>query len=401
MARKRDTIPRPEVFRQSLLGGFEVCPRRTRFALQAPDDLALGWVESTGDLGTAFHSVAAAILRTMHQHGEDTIPHEEAIVIMREVYAAGDIILPTEDRHTLRQLVLRFVAIPFPANRIAIGANGEPAIEQRLTLEVHCPDGEVRTLKGQPDLIMIDPPDGLMVFDWKSGKGQPKKPRDPLKVIKSEDTGNELAIGKEYLSDRGHFQLDTYGLLALMGKLDDGTMLSPGARRVTLRELHLRSGQVRQATLTIEEVKEHVLQQIADHLMKIDRAISEGPKSKLWKPRGGSHCLKQCPVSRSCPVPPEQRGIGALSTQAQADREAQIFAVWEGKSAQARERLKAWQEANNPPGRVNGRTSAKRSAGGLTRKPSTVKGGGRGFKIWPAAYRANGNGASDVGLHGS
>jgi hypothetical protein len=391
MARKRDTIPRPEVFRQSLLGGFEVCPRRTRFALQAPDDLALGWVESTGDLGTAFHSVAAAILRTMHQHGEDTIPHEEAIVIMREVYAAGDIILPTEDRHTLRQLVLRFVAIPFPANRIAIGANGEPAIEQRLTLEVHCPDGEVRTLKGQPDLIMIDPPDGLMIFDWKSGKGQPKKPRDPLKVIKSEDTGNELAIGKEYLSDRGHFQLDTYGLLALLGKLDDGSMLSPGARRVTLRELHLRSGQVRQATLTIEEVKEHVLQQIADHLMKIDRAISEGPKSKLWKPRSGSHCLKQCPVSRSCPVPPEQRGIGALSTQAQADREAEIFAVWEGKSAQARDRLKAWQEAGNPPGRPNEREEVR---WGPDPEAFKVKGGGRGFKIWPAV---NGNGASDVG----
>jgi hypothetical protein len=379
MARKRDTIPRPEVFRQSLLGGFEVCPRRTRFALQAPDSLALGWVESTGDLGTAFHSVAAAILRTMHQHGEDTIPHEEAIVIMREVYAAGDIILPTEDRHTLRQLVLRFVAIPFPANRIAIGANGEPAIEQRLTLEVQCPDGEVRTLKGQPDLIMIDPPDGLMIFDWKTSKGQPKKPRDPLKVIKSEDTGNELAIGKEYLSDRGHFQLDTYGLLALLGRLDDGSMLSPGARRVTLRELHLRSGQVRQAQLDLDDL-EHVEQHIADHLMKIDRAISEGPKSKLWKPRPGSHCLKQCQVTRSCPTPPEQRGIGALSTQAQADREAEIFAVWEGKSAQARERLKAWQEANNPPGRVNERESVR---WGPDPDAFLTKGNGRGFKIWP------------------
>jgi hypothetical protein len=124
--------------------------------------------------------------------------------------------------------------------------------------------------------------------------------------------------------------------------------------------------------------------------MKIDRAISEGPKSKLWKPRPGSHCLKQCQVTRSCPTPPEQRGIGALSTQAQADREAEIFAVWEGKSAQARDRLKAWQEANNPPGQPNEREAVR---WGPDPEAFKTKGGGRSFKIWPAV---NGNGASDV-----
>jgi hypothetical protein len=389
MARARDTIPRPDEFRQSLLAGFETCPRRTMHGLRVGDDLAVGWVESTGDLGTVVHAVLAEILRSMWRQGERLIPTQEAIEIMREVYGRGSIVLPTEDRHTLRRLVLKFCAIPFPPQRFAIGAGGQPMIEQRLTLAVECPDGVTRTLKGQPDVILTDPPDGLIIRDWKSGRGKPKEPRDKSLMVTSEETGNTLAIGKEYLSERGHFQLDVYGLLALLGRLDDGTRLMPGVHNATLQEFHLRSGQIRQATLGIEEAREHVLDDIARHLMMLDRAIAEGPKSKLWKPRPGSHCLKQCPVSRSCPIPTEQRGEGALSTQAMADREAAAFVLTGARHEQGRLRLKAWEEAGNPAGRVNDREAVR---WGPEDGAWQTKGGGRKFGVYPIS---NGNGASD------
>jgi hypothetical protein len=371
-------------YRQSLLAGFETCARRTRFSLQVDGDYPTGWVESTGELGQAFHAVAAEMLRTMYRQGEVQMPTQEAVEIMREVYAAGDIVLPTEDRHTLRGLVLGFCAFEFVPTRIV-------ALEERLTLDVPGPDGVLRTVKGQPDLIMLDPPDGLVIVDWKSGKGKPKKPRTPEEgqVVKEGD--REIVYGKRYLSERGHFQLDTYGLLALKGRRDDGTMLMPDAQRVTLREIHLRSGEERVATLGLAEL-EHIEPDIGDHMMKLERAIAEGPKSPLWSPRPGSHCSRQCPVVRSCPIPREMRGQGAIATQAQADEAARQAAVLAGQREAligTDGQLKAWEEAGNPPGRANDREEWRWDPPGAW----VAKGGGRKFGLYPVA-NGNGNGAT-------
>lgn len=378
MARKRDTIPRPDVFRQSLLAGVETCARRTRFALQAGEDQSLGWVGSTGDLGKVMHAVLAEMLRTMWRHGHTQMPTEEAMVICREVYAAGDIFLPTEDRHTLAGLVLGFCRREFNPVRIV-------ALERPITLDLVCPDGEIRTLKGQPDLITSDPPYGLEITDWKSGMGKPKRPR-----VAPEDP-NAPIVGKQYLSDRGHFQLDTYGLLALKGVLEDGSRLLPTATGATLREIPLRwPGEPdRIAEITMNDL-EQVEHDLAMHMMMVDRAISEGPKSPLWKPRPGSHCAKQCPVARSCPIPREARGDGAISTQHQADVAAAQFAVAGAQEGQCRSQLKAWQEQDNPPGRVNEREEVR---WGPEPDAWQAKGGGRSFKIWPAA-NGNGNGGT-------
>jgi hypothetical protein len=355
-------------YRQSLLAGFETCARRTRFSLQVDGDLPTGWVESTGELGTAFHAVAAEMLRTMYRAGETQMPTQEA-----------DIVLPTEDRHTLRGLVLGFCAFEFIPTRIV-------ALEERLTLEVPGRDGVLRTVKGQPDLIMLDPPDGLVVVDWKSSKGKPKKPRDLSEVVTEGD--REIVYGKRYLSERGHFQLDTYGLLALKGRRDDGTMLMPDAQRVTLREIHLRSGEERVATLGLAEL-EHIEPDIGDHMAKLERAIREGPKSKLWSPRPGSHCSRQCPVERSCPIPREMRGSGAIATQAQADAAAKAATRAGARYDQTRDQLKSWEEAGNPPGKANDREEWRWDPPGAW----VAKGGGRKFGLYPVA-NGNGNGGA-------
>jgi hypothetical protein len=84
-----------------------------------------------------------------------------------------------------------------------------------------CSDGVTRVLKGQPDILLADPPDGLVVVDLKSGRGRPKGPR-------VEPEAGEVVEGRQYLSDL--FQGDTYSLLALRRY--------PAAKRVTFRELH-------------------------------------------------------------------------------------------------------------------------------------------------------------------
>jgi hypothetical protein len=375
------------IYRQSTLAGFEVCARRTRFAIErGDDDYALGWVDTSGDVGQVLHAVTAEIINTLRdpRNPEPQMPTQEAVEVMYEVYGAMDIVLPVDDLDALRWMVLSFCEIKWPTSRIA-------TVEQRLTLELVCPDGVTRTLKGQPDAVLFDPPDGLIIPDWKSGMGRPGKPRDESAIVRDEDGEIALVIGKKYLSERGHFQLDTYGLLALKGRLDDGTMISPTADRVTLREYNLRWGDKRQATLGREEL-EHVERQLADHMMKLDRAISEGPKSKLWSPRLGAHCLRQCPVARSCPIPKEMRGTGALETQADADREAKLYVRGKTMYEQASARLKPWQEAGNPPGRVNDREEAR---WGPERDAWKAKGGGRSFGVWPVD--TNGNGAGDGG----
>jgi hypothetical protein len=325
-ARLRPLKPLP-AYRQSLVTAHAICPRRTRFALQGRGDYATGYTESSADLGTVFHAVAAEILRTLKAAGEQQIPTQEAMEVMFEVVANGSIVLPPDERDDLRWLVLKFCDLRWNPHRIF-------AIERRLSTEVAGQDGVLRTFTGQPDVILAVPPDLAVLYDLKSGRGQPKAPRKPPEP-------GEVVVGKQYLSDRGHAQLDSYGLLVMR---EWPTVF----HRVALHEVHMRSGQIREAFLTRAEL-EHVERQIGTQMQQLERGIMEGPRSELWRPKAGAHCARQCPVSRSCPIPREQRGLGVLDTPAQADAEAARFMAVDGLRGQMRDALKAKHEAGYSP----------------------------------------------------
>jgi hypothetical protein len=219
---------------------------------------------------------------------------------MYETVAKLPFALPFQALDDLRWLTLAFAGLKWQPRRIL-------ALEEEIRADVDCPDGKCRTLKGQPDILLADPPDGLVVIDLKTGRGRPKGPR-----------------------------------------------LEP-AQRVIFREYWLRSGQIRQMTLGRAEL-EHVERRLAVTMMLVDRAISEGGKSKLWDPRPGSHCTRQCPVSRSCPVPREMRGDGGIVTEAQAHAAARAFAVLGGQREALRKQLHAWvEDPENPVPVVNDR----------------------------------------------
>src|SRR3954463_5942427 len=98
--RHEPSVAMPEVspmttFRQSLLSSFEQCPRRAMHGMAIDDDITVGNVGSSADLGSAFHAVAAEILRTLHRQGEEQIPTQEAVEILYEVLRAGPWVLPT------------------------------------------------------------------------------------------------------------------------------------------------------------------------------------------------------------------------------------------------------------------------------------------------------------------
>jgi hypothetical protein len=340
-------------FRQSLLSSFEQCPRRAMHGMAIDDDLTVGNVGSSADLGSAFHAFAAEYLRTLHRQGEEQMPTQEAVEVLYEVLRAGPWVLPTQDRHDLRWLVLGFCRYKWrPTDFIAI--------ERRLSTDVACPDGEVRALTGQPDLLIADAPDGVIICDWKSGRGQPRSPRN------SRD--DELVTGKQYLSERGHFQLDIYGFLTMRNY--------PSVNRAILRELHLRSGKIREATLGREEL-EHVERQIAEQMTKLDEAVTAGGEGHpLWRPRPGSWCARACPVAASCPIPAEQRGVGALDSEEAADAAAGRYVNVDGLRNTLRDQLKARYEQTGRPSFVGDGTAVF-----WRDKPDGS--GRRDFGVWP------------------
>jgi len=313
-------LPRLDEFRQSTLRAIEMCPRRAMHSLAA-GDIATGWTEGAADLGTVFHAIAAEMMATLRRQGESQMATEEAMVIAREVYAASPITLSAEDHDALNWMVLGFCRYKWRPERTL-------AIEEPLRVEVVCPDGVVRVAKGQPDLVIADPPKGLVVVDYKTTRAKPRAPREA-------PAEGEPIRGKEYLTDVGTFQRQFYGFLLLRSY--------PSVEYVTLRELLVRypDEPPREAALQRSDL-EHVEPRIGAAMMKLDNALSD-PESDFWRPKPGRHCAK-CEVARSCPVPKEQRGDGALTTPDDMDAAAAKFVVVDAQRQQLRDQLKAAHE---------------------------------------------------------
>jgi hypothetical protein len=351
------SLPMLTEFRQSTLRAHATCPRRTRAELEA-GDITTGWSEASADLGTVVHAILAEIMATLARLGEKQMPTEEATVIAWEVYNALPVTLPAKELADMEWMVQSFCKYQWRPERTL-------AIEEPIRVELVCDDGEVRTVKGQPDLVIADPPRGLVCVDHKTGMARPKAPRQ----VPEDATAVE---GKQYLSDVGLFQRQVYGLLLLHRY--------PSAGYVTLRELALRypDEPPREASLFREEL-EHVEKAVRSRMMKLDRALREGPDSELWSPRAGKHC-RRCPVGRSCPVPPEMRGDGVIGSQEDADAAAHQFSVAGAQADQAREQSKVWVEAGHAPGRANEREELR---WGPEPDAWKRKGGGRKFGLWP------------------
>lgn len=355
------TLPVLTEYRQSTLRAMEICPRRTRFALET-GELKTGWTKGSTNLGTIFHSFVARYMDQLASpefRPAKQMPTEEAAVIAREVYAESPFTLDHEDFDALIGMAVRFAAdFKWDVNRIL-------AKEDPLRVDLLCPDGQVRTVKGQPDLIVADPPRGLIIYDWKTGMAQPKSP-------KKQEGDGEPVEGEKYLSDTGRYQRLVYGLLALRQW--------PSAQYAIMWEVPMRfaSHGPRYARLSREGL-ERIEHKLAIDMMRLDQGVEEGPQSPIWEPRPSSKCV-HCEVASSCPVPPRMRGEGAVSDQVSLDIEARRFARGKAMYEQAAERLKAASAEAGAHGHLNGAESVR---WGPEPDAWAQKGNGRKFGVHP------------------
>lgn len=302
--------------RQSLARAFDECPQAAKWSAENPD-----FTTPPQALGSAFHLVAEEILRTLKVTGERALKGrgdeggtEEALAIMREVLASDECPhLDVEQQADLRWMVLLFSRHEWSANRIV-------AIEERLFWDVPCPDGVVRTLTGTPDLLVLNPPAGVIIPDFKTGWAMPPAPRDG-------DWSKQG--GRPYLSDRGTFQLDVNGFLVMKNY--------PAIEHATLREFHIRLDETREAVLRRDEL-EHVEHRIGLLLMRLDRTLTGELEPEA---RSGKHC-SYCPKPQECPIPPDERGEGKITDDDVAAAVARRLPVVEAERSQAISGLKAY-----------------------------------------------------------
>jgi hypothetical protein len=343
--------------RQSTLATFSRCPLAARFEIETGERHAPELAR-----GTLAHRCMEEILRTLHRQGAAKMPQQEGIEIMYEVLAhtkAGPdddvLVLPPEEKVALRQFVVRFCTDwEWRTDRIL-------ALEEQLRHEIVCQDGAVRTLTGTPDVLIADPAQSAVVIvDAKSGWRPPSAPRGDESALTDEQR-------KRYLTERGHYQLDAYGLLALKRY--------PAADKAILWEIHPRVGEKREAALHRDEL-EHIERLIGIDLMLIDQGTdAEGaPKADtgVWRPTPGKHC-SYCLRPRECPRAPATRGEGAIDSPEAAREFALDVEPLTARRDHTLKAAKAWVDEHGPIDLGDGRV--------LGWQPPKKEGGSRSFCV--------------------
>jgi hypothetical protein len=299
--------------RQSALRTWDQCPMR---AVAEATRSFVEYSSGPASLGTGFHLFMDEFLRTLHRQGEEAMPTEEAVAIMREVLGQPDCPhLSVEQQRELLIVVLQAAQRKWPTRRLVL-------VEERLFADVKCPDGKTRRITGQPDAVFADPPKGAVCLDHKTSWAVPPAPRDG-------DFSRDG--GRPYLSERGTFQLDTNGLLIMRN--------FPAIRRVILREYYPRLDEIREAVLSVEEL-EHVERRLGLIVMRFEQSLGGVLDPE---PRPGKWC-SHCPVSRECPVPEGDREPGVLDSPERADAEARRWQVVSELDDDLRAALKNYHE---------------------------------------------------------
>jgi hypothetical protein len=354
----------PDPMRQSSIARFDACAYSFLLELLAPPEYeGRGRMQEMAARGTLFHRWVAAALTQMRAEGWTEYPVEMGLELLLRVIAQRDVPddevvhLPMRELRWLRVLATRWCEGTlhgggFDAQRII-------AIEERFFMRVPVPDGRggtyYRTISGQPDVVVADPPDGIIIPDWKSGWAAPSR-----EVDRQTDSGDER---DQKLSDQGYAQQVIYGAILLASL--------PAVQRATLREAYIMAGEYREATVHRWEL-ERIVDVLGGLLSQIDAAVAGGRRSERWIPTAGTHC-GICPSPRQCPIK-DWDGVP------ETDEEAQLLAREWIVSAEVRKDrlplLKGWVE-NHGPIPID-HQKGRREVGWVKNKT----GDGRGFKLY-------------------
>lgn len=268
----------PETYRQSLIATFDSCPLRARFNLEdvrrTPSPIAAR--------GTLIHRFVHKAVKKMHASGERFYPVDMGMDLMTQVLCQHDVPSKEVVPLTMEQMKwARVIAVKWCEN-VRLDARRMLAAEERFFADLVLPTGEKVVITGQLDLLLADPPDGLIVTDYKSGYKRPGTPRN-MEKAEREGTG---------LTALGWAQWLIYCYLMFEN--------FPSIHRVIFKEEHLLWGESRQARMErweMERLKDVLGVQVA----LLHQAIQEGPTSARWVPTAGPHCAL-CSNPRACPI---------------------------------------------------------------------------------------------------
>lgn len=270
----------PETYRQSLIATFDSCPLRAKFAIldrrRTPGHLAAR--------GTLLHRAMHKAVRQMWKNGERTFGVEQGMELLLEVLTQQDV--PGEEvvPLTMREMRWTRVAMAKWCESTVLDSRKILATEERLFADLALPTGRTVKVTGQMDLLLADPPDGLIITDYKTGFRRPKNTRNP-------DSDRALREGTG-LTELGWVQWLVYSFL--------GFANFPSVQRVIFRERHILWDEERYARMERWEM-ERLVDTLAAQVALLDQAIAEGPDSARWIPTAGPHCAL-CANPRACPI---------------------------------------------------------------------------------------------------
>lgn len=274
-------LTKPPAYRQSLIAAFDTCPLRARFSLE-DDRRTPGQMAARG---TLVHRALHKAVREMWKNGERTYSVEQGMELLTRVLCQTDV--PSEEVVPLKMEEMRWARVIMTkwCENTVLDARKVLATEERLFADLLLPTGKTVQLTGQLDLLLADPPDGLIVVDYKTGFRRPKKPRSTTDPVKVEEEG----LG---LTELGWVQNLIYAFLCFAS--------FPSIERVIFREIHVLWGEERQAR-TERWQAERRTDILGAQVALLDQAIEEGPASQRWMASAGAHCAL-CPRPWSCPV---------------------------------------------------------------------------------------------------
>lgn len=340
--------------RQSILAKYDDCPLSALFEMRYSN----GWSTHPQAGGTIFHRFMARYLRTLQGtkdsegHYEETMEPAEALEILYETVRQRDIPLHDRVRVPLRDMpklliaVKKICAVPFSIDRIV-------DVERRLWAEIVYPSPDpggglvTRSVTGQLDLLIFQPPDGAVVVDWKH-TWQPPAER--------KETGELDKDAERRLSYEGYFQQRFYALLVMANYRN--------VNWVELREYYPLRAKTRRARVTRAQL-EHVIREMQAVVEAFDTSVmtgthvvtrvdgvetlvevaGKGVEGDAWGPEPGKHC-DFCVKPGACPVEREARGEGAITSFAQAEQYAAEALVATRVRKHRLEAAKAWVAAH-------------------------------------------------------
>lgn len=352
-------LERFPTIRQSALSAFDDCALSSYFEAE----YRRGWSTHPQARGRMFHSFAAECLRAMALQGEDEIPVDAALSILRDVIRQENadkvcpvcetteikpgIDLETGDRECARghRFETEFVNVPLAmvkdlfwcaikwANDNSFDHRALVDVEQRLEGEVRYPHPRggyvARRITGKLDALLAESLNARLdhgiVLDWKDTWGMPAE--------------TEVSFG-------GYFQQRTYALLVFQNY--------PSINRVTLREQYVRFSQVREAVLTREDEPE-IMSELAALVERFDRSWDEFLRMpvdtregrKPFRPTPGKHC-NWCTRPAACPVPVFAKGEGRIIDEKRAAEVARQLLAGEATVKAARAALRAYADVHGP-----------------------------------------------------